>query len=71
MKMTRPMNLSLLRIIKENGTISYSELRRVYIKPDPPGVISAGNACFDSDLQDLKEEKEITIEDAIIKYIGR
>ncbi|MBD7914547.1 hypothetical protein H9660_05265 [Clostridium sp. Sa3CUN1] len=71
MRVTKVMNASLLRVIKEYGTIKYSDLRKIYITPDPPGIISAHNACFDSDLRVLKEEGEITIEDGVIKYIQR
>lgn len=68
-RVTKAMNCSLLRIIKEHKIISYNELKRIYITPDPPGIISASNACFDSDLKTLEEEGEITIKDKIIKSI--
>lgn len=71
MRVTKVMNMSLLKVIREYGTIGYNELKRIYITPDPPGIISAHNACFDSDLQVLKEEGKITIEDRVIKYIQR
>lgn len=59
------VNLSLFRIIEEHGTIDYSTLRKIYIKPTPPCVVTSSH-LIDSDLETLKEEGYIKIEGRFI-----
>ena len=61
MHVTKMVNLSLFRIIKEHETIDYSTLRKIYVQPTPPGVVTSSH-LIDSDLAILKEEGYIKIE---------
>lgn len=68
MRVSRVINGTLLGIIKEHGTIDYNTLRRIYIKPTPPGVVTS-DMLMDDDLKVLEEEGYIKIENRFITII--
>ena len=71
MRVSKPYNVSLLRCIAEEKTITISALRKKYLPPEQPGIIQGIAVMFDSDLNILKEEGYITIKNGVVEYIQR
>ncbi|CUP74847.1 hypothetical protein [Clostridium baratii] len=68
-RVTRMINLDLLSIIKEHKNISKWTLKKLYIKPMPPGVMSSSEINFESDLENMLYEGLIKINDECIEFI--
>lgn len=69
MRVSKVCNFSLLKTIAQKGETTYTELKGIYCKPTPRGVILAKNVMFDSDLELLASEGYIQITDDVIKFI--
>lgn len=71
MRVSRPYNISLLRVIAEAKEITYDDLKRKYLPPKQPGIIQGAEVTFDSDLDTLEAEGFISRHDDLICYIER
>ena len=71
MRIGKVYNASLLAVIARKGEITYDNLKKEYCEPTPPGVISARNMKFYSDLKVLESEGYITIKEGVVTHIQR
>ena len=71
MRMTEPYNLGLLALISAAGEISREELKQRYLTPEQPNVIQGATVSFDNDIKILEEEKYISVQGNIIRFIKK
>lgn len=71
MRITKIYNVDLLRLILQHDGITVSELKELYILPEPKGVVYDSNVMFESDLAVLESEDYIWIEDGCIRFVHR
>lgn len=71
MRISLIYNISLFQVIASAKEITYKELRDRYLPSKQPGVIQGAEVSFDRDLSILEEERFISREGDIIRYIGR
>lgn len=71
MKFTKIYNVDLLRLISLHDGITVDELRELYIRPEPKGVVYGSNVMFESDLAVLESEGYIRIKDGRIQFVHR
>ena len=56
MRVSKIYNVTLLKCIAEEKTITISALKKKYLPPEHPGIIQGTTVMFDSDLKVLAEE---------------
>ena len=71
MKMTKTYNQDLLNLISAAGEISREELKQRYLTPEQPNVIQGATVSFDNDIKILEEEKYISVQGNIIRFIKK
>lgn len=69
MKFTKIYNVDLLRLIAQHDGITVSELKELYIFPEPKGVVYGANVMFEDDLAVLKSEGFVEINDDRIHFL--
>lgn len=69
MKFTKIYNVNLLRLIAQHDGITVSELKELYILPEPKGVVYGSNVMFEDDLAVLLSEGFVEINDDCIHFL--